>query len=210
MPGQDSFQFDPVPGYVKPTHQFGRVFGDEFHAPSDDELLTSYAAFTQRGVTLAGGQGVLPTGCALAQHTASKLYFVADPFALDGRQNVLGLLRDARDTGGNGGTFAAQGITGFTFVEGTSKAVSFPASPAGTVAQNCLGNLVIRGIVNLSLVSGQDVYSLLPTVAVGGGQPPIGGPNGIGSMTLTSSASAPGVVTQLVARADQVNFLLIF
>lgn len=40
---QDSFEFDPVPSYTKPTHQFGRSFGDEFHAPSDDELLASYA-----------------------------------------------------------------------------------------------------------------------------------------------------------------------
>jgi hypothetical protein len=210
MPGQDSFQFDPVPNYIKPTHQFGRTFGDEFHAPSDDELLASYAAFTQRGVTLAGGQGVLPTGCALAQHTASKLYFVADPKASDGRQNVLGLLRDARDTGGNGGTFTAQGITGFTFTAATGGQPSFSASPAGVVAQNCLGNLVIRGMVNLSLVSGQDVYSLLPTVAAGGGQPPVTGPNGIGSMAIASGAQAPGVVTQLQARADQVNFILIF
>jgi hypothetical protein len=201
---QDSYQFDPVPGYVKPTHQFGRSFGDEFHAPSDDELLSSYAAFTQRGVTLAGGQGVLPTGGVLAQHTASKVYFINDQLASDGRQNVLGLLRDARDTGGNGST----GLTGYTF---TGHTPVFPASPSGKTAANCLGNLVIKGIVNLSLVSGGDAYSLIGAVG-SGGQPPV--PNGIGggigSYAAGNTGAAAGVITQLNARIDQVNYLFLF
>lgn len=201
---QDSFEFDPVPSYTKPTHQFGRSFGDEFHAPSDDELLASYAAFTQRGVTLAGGQGVVPTGCALGQHTASKIYFIADPQATDGRQTVLGLLRDARDTGGNGGT-----PSGYTF---TGHTPSFTASPAGKVATNILGNLVIRGIVNLSLISGQDVYSLIPNASMqSGGQPPVVGiAGGIGSMAVTSSGYAPGVISQLQARVDLAALEFIF
>jgi len=200
---QDSYQFDPVPGYTKPTHQFGRSFGDEFHAPSDDELLASYAAFTQRGVTLAGGQGILPTGCVLAQHTASKVYFCNDQVATDGRQHVLGLLRDARDTGGNGST----GLTGYTF---TGHTPVFPASPTGAVAANCLGNLVIRGSVNLSLVSGGDTYSLLgPTGS--GGQPPVpnGVGGGIGSYTGGTNI-ATGIISQLNARVDAVNYYFIF
>ena len=78
------------------------------------------------------------------------------------------------------------------------------------MAQNCLGNLVIRGMVNLSMVSGQDVYSLIPAVGAGGGQPPFSGPGGVGTFPVLASACAPGVVVQLNARADQVNFLLIF
>lgn len=201
---QDSYQFDPVPGFQKPTHQFGRSFGDEFHAPSDDELLASYAAFTQRGVTLSGGQGVLPTGCVLAQHTASKLYFTNDQLATDGRGVVLGLLRDARDTGGNGST----GISGISF---TGHTPTFPASPSGKVAANCLGNLVIRGIVNLSLVSGGDTYSLLGTAGLqSGGQPPIVGlAGGLGSYTGGVGITT-GIVSQLAARIDPAALLFIF
>jgi len=204
MGAQDSYQFDPVPGMVKPTHQFGRSFGDEFHAPSDDELLANYAAFTQRGVTLAGGQGVLPTGCALANHTASKQYFVNDQLATDGRQTVLGLLRDARDTGGNGST----GLPGYTFSGHTPV---FPASPTGKVAAPCLGNLVIRGIVNLSMVSGGDSYSLFGGVTgYGGGQPPVNTGGGIGSYAAGSAGVAAGIIAQLNARIDPVAFEFIF
>lgn len=204
---QDSFVFDPPPGYTKFTHQFGRSFGDEFHAPSDDELLASYAAFTQRGVTLAGGQGLVPTGCALAQHSASKLYFIADQMASDGRQSVLGLLRDARDTGGAGGT-----PSGFTFTGASiDTPPSFTASPSGKLAANILGNLVIRGIVNLSLVSGQDRYSLFPVASMqSGGQPPVvGQAGGLGSYP-GGTGIALGIVSQLQARIDPANFLFIF
>jgi hypothetical protein len=203
---QDSFQFDPVPSYTKPTHQFGRTFGDEFHAPSDDELLASYAAFTQRGVTLAGGQGLVPTGCAIGQHTASKLYLINDQLATDGRQTVLGLLRDARDTGGAGGNGAT--ATGLSF---TGHTPTYTASPSGKLATNILGNMVIRGIVNLSLVSGADTYGLFPVANMqSGGQPPVvGAAGGIGSSTAAAGISA-GIILQLQARIDASNFLFIF
>lgn len=206
---QDSFEFDPVPGFTKPTHQFGRSFGDEFHAPSDDELLASYAAFTQRGVTLCGGQGLVPTGCVLAQHTASKLYFVADEMASDGRQTVLGLLRDARDTGGTGGTPAGVTFSGASVSGGASP--TYPVSPSGKLATNILGNLVIRGIVNLSLVSGQDRYALFPVGSMqSGGQPPVANvAGGIGSYA-GGTGIAVGIITQLQARIDAANLLFIF
>lgn len=201
---QDSFVNDPVPGYTKPTHQFGRSFGDEFHAPSDDELLASYAAFTQRGVTLCGGIGLVPTGCVLGQHTASKLYFPADQLATDGRQTVLGLLREARDTGGAGGTLSSPSLTGTN--------PSFPASPSGKTAANILGNLVIRGIVNLSLVSGQDRYALFPSANMAsGGQPPVTGQaGGIGSYNTVVAGIASGVIIQLQARVDPAALMFIF
>jgi hypothetical protein len=202
---QDSFQFDPVPSYTKPTHQFGRSFGDEFHAPSDDELLASYAAFTQRGVTLAGGQGLIPTGAVLAQHSASKKYFVNSQTATDGRQTVLGLLRDNRDTGGNGGS----GLSGYTF---TGSTPTFPASPSGKVATDILGNLVIRGLVNLSLVSGGDTQALLTNSSMqSGGQPMVTGQaGGVGSYSPAAGAYALGIVGQLQARIDYSNLLFIF
>jgi Bacteriophage lambda head decoration protein D len=168
MPGNDSVEFDYTPGYVKPTHEYGTPFGDEFHAEAVEELLLSMAGYTQRGVTLAAGQGVLPTGCIIARHTASGKYFAYNPSATDGRQTALGVLRDARDTGGPGAASLAaynantngvnpDGIT----LAGAGSAV-FPASPAGKVAVDGLGNMVVRGILNANVVSGADTTSLIP------------------------------------------------
>jgi len=170
----DSFEFDYVPAYTKPTHEYGQEYAaaggysSQFLAPVVRELLKSTAAFTQRGVTLGGGQGILPTGCVIAQRTSNQMYYAYNATASDGTQVALGVLRDARDTG--------------------------TASGAGTglVSTPCLGNLVIRGILDLSLVSGTDTTSLV--TGTGGG---------IGS-------GVTGVVSQLKARTDAVNQLFIF
>jgi hypothetical protein len=170
----DSFEFDYIPAYTKPTHEYGQELGtapyaSQFMAPVVRELLKSYAAFTQKGVTLAGGNGILPTGCVLAMQTASQLYYPYNATASDGTQNALGVLRDARDTGGS-------------------------SDPTGLTSTPCLGNLVYRGILDLTLVSGTDTTSLVQGGTGTGG--------GIGSATT-------GVVTQLKARVDTVNGLFI-
>jgi Bacteriophage lambda head decoration protein D len=154
MPANDSFEFDYVPVYTKPTHEYGQPYGDEFHAEVVVELLLSTVAYSQRGVTLAGGQGVLPTGCVIARHTASGLYCIYQAGATDGRQNPAGILRDGRDTGGSGGT-TLPGLT----LSGTT--TTYAASPAGKSATNALGNLVFRGTLNASLVSGTDTTGLV-------------------------------------------------
>jgi Bacteriophage lambda head decoration protein D len=196
----DAFPFDPPPGFTKPTHSFGRDFGDEFHAPSDDELLAAYNAFTQRGVQLAGGQGVLPTGCVIARHTASSKYFVYNPGATDGRQVPLGILREWRDTGGIGyaSLSAYNTASGLTLTGGS---VNFPASPAGKTPADILGNMVIRGILNLGLVSGADTSNLITSGFFGA--PPVYGPNGLGS-------GAGQIISTLMARIDAANGLFIF
>ena len=56
-----------------------------------------------------------------------------------------------------------------------------PASPAGKVATDCLGNMVVRGILNANVVSGTDTTSLIPNT------------NGLGS-------AAGGAVATLGAR----------
>lgn len=161
----DSFEYDYIPGYTKPTHEYGTPFGDEFHAEAVQELLLSMAGYTQRGVTLAGGQGVVPTGAILARHTASGLYTLYQAGASDGRQTAIGVLRDARDTGGNGGT-TLYGPNGVTYAQsGTS--TTYTASPAGKVATPALGNLVYRGILNANIISGTDTVSLV--TGTGGG-----------------------------------------
>jgi hypothetical protein len=65
--------------------------------------------------------------------------------------------------------------------------------------------MVIRGMLNLSLVSGQDTTSLLGA-QLSGGLPPMSagqGAGGIGSATT-------GVLTLLKARVDTVNQYFIF
>lgn len=185
MPANDSVEFDYVPGFTKPTHEYGTGFGDEFHAPAVQELLLSTAGFTQRGVTLAAGQGILPTGTVIARHTASGKYFAYMSGASDGRQVALGVLRDSRDTGGPGAASLAaynsntNGVNpdAITLAGGTYVP---PASPAGKVATDALANMVVRGILNANVVSGTDTTSLIANtngLGSGAGQavPTLGG-----------------------------------
>jgi len=178
MAANDSAEFDYTPGFTKPTHEYGQPFGDEFHAEAVQELLLSVSAgYTQRGVTLAGGQGMLPTGTVIARHSATGKYFVYQSGATDGRQTPLGILRDARDTGGNGYASvaaynaaylvaypAASGVPTMT-LSGT--ATSYPASPGGKTIGDCQANLVYRGTLNANLVSGTDTASIV--TGTGGG-----------------------------------------
>jgi hypothetical protein len=164
MAAYDSFEFDYLPSYNKPTHEYGQEYGtsgyaNQFLAPRVAELLKGYARFSQRGVTLAGGQGLLPTGCVIAQQTSSQLYFAYNSAASDGTQIPLGVLRDARDTGGT-------------------------SSPSGKVATACLGNLVYSGVLDLTLVSGTDTTSLVT------GGTGTGGGVGLGTTGVVKSLNA--------------------
>lgn len=176
MPSNDSNEFDYPPGFVKPTHEYGQGYGDEFHAEAVQELLLSYAGFTQRGVTLAAGQGVLPTGCVIARHTASGRYFSYNAGASDGRQTPVGVLRDGRDTGGPGSASLSaynantngvnpDGIT----LAGSAGTGLFPASPGGKVSGDALGNMVVRGILNGNVVSGTDTTNVINGAGLGSG-----------------------------------------
>lgn len=177
MPANDSFEFNYTPGFTKPTHEYGTPFGDEFHAEAVQELLLSTAGYTQRGVTLAGGQGVLPTGTVIARHSASGKWFIYQSGATDGRQTPLGILRDARDTGGNGyssvAAYNAAYLAAYPASSGTptitlsGTATTYTASPAGKAITDCQGNLVYRGVLNANLVSGTDTSSIV--TGTGGG-----------------------------------------
>jgi hypothetical protein len=178
MPANDSVEFVYVPGYVKPTHEYGAPYGDEFHAEAVQELLLSMVGYTQRGVTLAAGQGILPTGCVIARHTTSGRYFAYNAAATDGRQIPVGVLRDARDTGG-GGSASLSAYNGNTnsvnpdaiTLAGSAGTGLFPASPAGKVPTDALGNVVVRGILNGNVVSGTDATNILQNgIGSGAGQ----------------------------------------
>lgn len=155
----DSFEFDPSPAATKPTHEYGTPVGsaayqDQFLTEAVQELLASTVAYRQRGVTLAGGQGVLPTGAVIAQNTSDGKYYFHDSAARNGAgTNVaIGILRDSRDTGSG-----AKGPT----------SNANPVSPSGKVATDTLGNLVWSGALNAALISGTDTTSFV--TGFGGG-----------------------------------------
>lgn len=105
------YQKLPVPGYSK---------GPEY---TDPEILYSTAAFTQKGVTIAGGQGILPAGTVIGQKTADKKYYVYSNSGTGGIDTARGVLRRAVDTGGAGsadqlGNMVIQGILKLNMVSG--------------------------------------------------------------------------------------------
>ncbi len=116
----NSYENLPVPG---------QSAGPSYTSP---ELLAStvQGSYTQRGVTLAGGQGILPIGTVLGRQTANKKYYVYNNSASDGTEVARGLLRRAADLGA-----------------------------AGSADQ--LGNIVTRGVVKNSLVSGADSAAIV-------------------------------------------------
>lgn len=102
----------PVPGFTNPTA-----------TATDPELLYSTARFTQKGVTLAGGQGILPMGTVLGRVTATKKWKVYDNSASDGTEVARGVLRRAVDTGSSGapdqlGNIVISGILKLEYVSG--------------------------------------------------------------------------------------------
>lgn len=99
---------------------------------ADPELLYSYARFTQKGVTLAAGQGVLPIGTVLAQRTSDKKWVKYATAGTDGADVARGVLRRGVDTGLD----------------------SAPGTP------EYQGNIVISGILKLPLVVGLDAAAI--------------------------------------------------
>ncbi len=114
------YQKLPVPGFVNPTSDY-----------IDPEILYSTAAFTQKGVTIGSGQGVLAAGTLVGQKTSDKKYYAYNNANSDGTQTARGVLRRAVDTG--------------TTVSAANDQVS---------------NIVIQGIVKNSMVVGADAAAL--------------------------------------------------
>lgn len=111
----EQFERLPVPGFTT---------GD---VTKDPELMYSMAGYTQKGVTIAGGQGILPIGTVLGRKTSDKKYYVYNNALSTGVEVARGILRKAVDTS----------------------------------AGDQLANIVIKGIVKNSLVSGADSAALV-------------------------------------------------
>jgi hypothetical protein len=81
------FERLPVPGFTK---------GND---ATDPELMYSMQGYTQKGVTIAAGQGILPIGTVLGRKTSDKKYYVYNNGAATGVEVARGVLRKAVDTG---------------------------------------------------------------------------------------------------------------
>lgn len=114
------YQKIPVPGFTSPTADY-----------TDPEILYSTVGFTQKGVTIAAGQGVLQAGTVLGMKTADKKYYAYSNANSNGTETAHGVLRRAVDTG-------------------------LVAGAAGDQQ----GNMVIAGILKNSMVVGADAAAI--------------------------------------------------
>ncbi len=78
----------PAPGYLT-----GDIYND------DEILYSTHGGFTQKGVTLEPGQGVLLGGTVLARKTSTKRYVKYAAAGSDGTNTAIGILRKSIDTG---------------------------------------------------------------------------------------------------------------
>lgn len=103
----------PVPGFTSPTDTF-----------VDPELLYSTAGYTQKGVTVAGGQGILPIGTVLGRKTSDKKYYVYNNSLSNGTEVARGVLRRPIDTrnGDQLANIVIQGILKNDLVSGADAA----------------------------------------------------------------------------------------
>jgi hypothetical protein len=69
---------------------------------TDQELKYSTVGYSQKGGTLAGGQGVLPLGTVLARQISTKQWVKFESGGSDGAGTAAGVLRKTTDTGTSG------------------------------------------------------------------------------------------------------------
>lgn len=122
---------------VSPAISLVPAFGPGWQSgfTTDDELLYSTARFTQKGVTLAAGNGILPLGTVLGRNTVTKLWGPYNTNASDGTQVARGILRQSADTGLSGS------------------------------GPNLQANIVISGILKNQKVSGADSGAITTLLA---------------------------------------------
>lgn len=105
----------------------------------DDELLYSTAGFSQKGVTLKAGQGVLLLGTALAQKTGDKKWYKYDDSGAAGVTNEVQSL-----------TEGGSGLTSWTITYSgqTTSSIDDDATPAQVqAALEALSNLAPGDVV---------------------------------------------------------------
>lgn len=116
----NQYQKLPVPGYTNPNANY-----------VDPEILYSTVGFTQKGVTLGSGVGVLAAGTVLAQKTSDKKYYPYNNSGTGGLDVARGVLRRPCDTG-----------------------------TTASAANDQVSNMVIAGILKYGMVVGADAAAL--------------------------------------------------
>lgn len=111
----------PAPGYAKGNQTI------------DEELLFSTVGYTQKGVTLKSGQGVLRLGTFIKQEPSTKLYVKTTA------SDAEGVLRQTTDTGENE---TDQKWLGNIVITGLLKLAHIKAANSGTVTGGGLGGTV--------------------------------------------------------------------
>lgn len=111
---QEYFEKIPAPWVSGPTGTY-----------NSPELLYSTAGFTQKGVTLKGGLGVIPIGTIMGRNPETKCY---EPVTDENGFYPAGIMRRSADLGGEGsldqqGNIVIQGIVKLSLVKGASPAV---------------------------------------------------------------------------------------
>ena len=112
----------------------------------DDELLYSTAGFTQKGVQLEAGQGVLVLGTVLARKTSTKKYVKFNSGGSDGTNVAVGVLRKTVDTGNVAGAqeyMANIVIAGLLKLQKVSSANAGVPNVLGRVVNDVLGTFKI-------------------------------------------------------------------
>ena len=109
----------PAPGYSK-----GGTY-------VDDELLYSTAGFTQKGVTLKPGQGILLLGTLIKQDSGTKQYVKTTDAA-----TAEGFLRQTTDTGDSAD---AQTFQQNIVIAGILKLAKVQAANSGATLSNVVG-----------------------------------------------------------------------
>jgi hypothetical protein len=111
----------------------------------NDEILYSTVGFTQKGVKLAPGKGILLAGTVLARRTSTRLYEKWTNGAGDGIGSPVGVLRKTVETGSdvNGqaymGNVVIAGILKLKAVSSANGGVSNLLTPMGAVANDVFG-----------------------------------------------------------------------
>jgi hypothetical protein len=99
----------------------------------DDELMYEMAGYTQKGVTLKPGQGVLLLGTFLKRDTATKQYVRATQAS-----DAVGVLRQSVDTGLNPagavwqGNIVLQGLLKFAKVSAANSGINVSGGVLGS------------------------------------------------------------------------------
>lgn len=186
-----------VPGDILLTPQYNRGA-----TSTDLELLYSTAGFTQKGCTIAAGQGLIVLGTAMAQRTQNKKWYAYDPTGAVGVTNEVQTL-----------TEGGSGLTSYTITYSgqTTSSLDDDATPAQVqAALEALSNLapgdvVVTGTTNPIAMTLTFGGTLADTNVAAVTTTPTGGSGTVVVATTVGGNTADGVDTARGYLRQSVN-----